>query len=103
MAVLVALVLASCGGDQQAVSTTSSHASHIQLPADGPTSRGRAVNIYSADAAGDLSAAVKGDPALVYVPNSESNTVTVISQRTMKVLRQFQPGSYRSTSLRPTT
>ena len=56
-----------------------------------PRSRGP-LNIYSADAAGDLSPAVKGDPALVYVPNSESNTVSVISQRTMKVIRQFPTG-----------
>ena len=63
------------------------------LPVDRPKSRGRGpLNIYSADAAGDLSPAVKGDPALVYVPNSESNTVSVISQRTMKVIRQFPTG-----------
>jgi len=49
-------------------------------------------NIYSADAAGDLSAAVHG-PALVYVPNSMSNTVDEISQRTMKIVREFPTGA----------
>jgi DNA-binding beta-propeller fold protein YncE len=51
------------------------------------------VNIYRADAAGDLSPAVQGDPALVYVPNSMSNTVDVISQRTMKIVAQFPTGA----------
>ena len=94
IALLAAFVLASCGGGQPSGSTTTtSHASPVELPADGPTSRGhRPLNIYSADAAGELSPAVKGDPALVYVPNSESNTVSVISQRTMKVIRQFPTG-----------
>ena len=34
-----------------------------------------------------------GDPALVYVPNSMSNTVDVISQRTLKVVGQFPTGA----------
>jgi YVTN family beta-propeller protein len=53
----------------------------------------RTVNVYAADAAGKLSPRVQGDPALVYVPNSMSNTVTVISQRTMKVVTQFATGA----------
>ena len=51
------------------------------------------VNVYSADAAGDLSPVVQGDPALVYVPNSLSNTVDVISQRTLKVVASFPVGA----------
>jgi YVTN family beta-propeller protein len=50
------------------------------------------VNVYAADAANDLSPVVRGDPALVYVPNSESNTVDVISQRTFRVIAQFPTG-----------
>ncbi len=50
-------------------------------------------NIYSADRAGNLSSAVAADPALVYVPNSTSNTVSEISQRTMKIVRQFSTGA----------
>ena len=49
--------------------------------------------MYSADAAGDLSPVVRGDPALVYVPNSLSNTVDVISQRTLKIVAQFPVGA----------
>ena len=51
------------------------------------------VNVYSADAAGDLSPVVRGDPALVYVPNSLSNTVDVISQRTLKIVAEFPVGA----------
>ena len=54
---------------------------------------GSPLNIYSADGANDLSPAVSGDPALVYVPNSVSNTVTVISQRTFKAVDQFPTGA----------
>jgi YVTN family beta-propeller protein len=50
-------------------------------------------NVYAADRAGMLSAAVRGDPELVYVPNSASNTVDVISQRTFKVVGHFAVGA----------
>ena len=46
-------------------------------------------NVYAADAAGRLSRVVRRDPALVYVPNSLSNTVDVISQRTLRIIRRF--------------
>ena len=49
-------------------------------------------NVYAADGAGDLSPAVRGDPALVYVPNSDSNTVDVISQKTFKIVEHFDTG-----------
>ncbi len=52
-----------------------------------------ALDVYSADRANDLAAVVRGDPALVYVPNSMSNTVTVISQQTLRVLAQFPTGA----------
>jgi DNA-binding beta-propeller fold protein YncE len=50
------------------------------------------LNVYAADGAGDLSPAVRGDPALVYVPNSGSNTVDVISQRTFRIVEHFATG-----------
>jgi YVTN family beta-propeller protein len=40
-----------------------------------------------------LSSVVRNDPARVYVPNSQSNTVDVISQRTGKVIRHFAVGA----------
>jgi YVTN family beta-propeller protein len=51
------------------------------------------VNVYAATAAGDLSPVVRGDPALVYVPNSMSDTVDVISQRTFKIVASYPVGA----------
>ncbi len=56
--------------------------------------RGReGVNVYAADRAGNFSPAVGGDRALVYVPNSMSNTVDEISQRTLKIVGHFNTGA----------
>jgi YVTN family beta-propeller protein len=49
-------------------------------------------DVYAADRAGHLSAAVRHDPARVYVPISQSNTVDVIDQRTYKVIDHFATG-----------
>jgi DNA-binding beta-propeller fold protein YncE len=51
------------------------------------------INIYSHAGAHDISPVVARDPALVYVPNSMSNTVTEISQRTFKIVRTFSVGA----------
>ena len=94
-AVALAALVAGCGGG------SSNHVTTMQVakpqtpvkskPAagdhDGP------LNVYAADAAGALSPVVRGDPALVYVPNSESNTVSVISQKTFKVIDTFDTGA----------
>ena len=49
--------------------------------------------MYAYDGAGNLSPPARGDRALVYVPNSMSDTVTVISQQTLKVVAQFPTGA----------
>lgn len=46
-------------------------------------------NLYSADAPGMLSAAVKGFPTRVYVPNSKSDTVDIIDPATYKIVGHF--------------
>jgi len=94
---LASLLLAACGDtDHHAAAPTAT------LPAPAAHAReGRRnappgqspVNVYSADAAGDLSPVVRHDPALVYVPNSISDTVDEISQRTFKIVRQFPTGA----------
>jgi DNA-binding beta-propeller fold protein YncE len=53
---------------------------------------GLPTDVYRYDGARDLSAAVVGDPPFVYVPNSASNTVDVISQRTFKIVEHFPTG-----------
>jgi DNA-binding beta-propeller fold protein YncE len=50
-------------------------------------------NVYAADAPGRLSPAVRGDRPLVYVPNSQSNTVDEIDPHTYKVVRHFAVGT----------
>src|SRR5262245_1372282 len=43
-------------------------------------------DIYAADRPGNLVPAVRNFPSRVYVPNTESNTVTVIDPATYKVI-----------------
>ena len=49
-------------------------------------------DIYAADHAGMLADHVKKYPALVYVPNSKSDTVDVIDQKTFKIVGHFPSG-----------
>jgi len=49
-------------------------------------------DIYSADRPNALSDVVKDFPARVYVPNTISNTVTVIDQASFKVIDTFKVG-----------
>jgi YVTN family beta-propeller protein len=97
------ITLAACGGtgsgsrdaDSPAAIATSAGArgaGAVPSPGRVPPALSR-INVYAADRAGRLSPVVRRDPALVYVPNSESNTVDVISQRTFKVIDSFPVGA----------
>jgi YVTN family beta-propeller protein len=94
LALALALALAACGSSGQHHSTTTAHKASPR-PAVGGGNAGphAALNIYRADAPGNFSPVTRGDPAFVYVPNSLSNTVDVISQRTMKVVGSFSTGA----------
>jgi len=50
------------------------------------------VNVYAHDRRGDLAPAARSARALVYVPNSQSDTVDVIDQRTFRVVERFGVG-----------
>lgn len=50
-------------------------------------------DIYSADRAGQLSPVVRHDRPLIYVPNSESDTVSVIDPTTYRVIATHQVGA----------
>ncbi|HEX4586285.1 MAG TPA: YncE family protein [Burkholderiaceae bacterium] len=50
-------------------------------------------NLYSEARAGNLSAAVAGAPARVYVPNLQSNDVYVIEPSSRKVIDRFKVGT----------
>src|SRR5581483_2927910 len=53
----------------------------------------RVTNVYAADRVGNLTGAARDARPLVYVPNSESNTVDVVDQRTFRVVRHFAVGA----------
>jgi len=100
-ALLIALLAVGCGGGGHGGSSATSTGSRStpttpsvgSATADAGADAREPVNVYRADAAGMFSPQVHGDPALVYVPNSMSNTVDVISQKTMKVVGQFATGA----------
>jgi YVTN family beta-propeller protein len=81
-AVLLALAVAGCGGGGAQPRAKAAAVSAVPPLLD-PT------NVYAADAVGRFSPVDAHDPALVYVPNSLSNTVDVIDQRTFKIIRRF--------------
>jgi YVTN family beta-propeller protein len=100
VSVLAGLV-AACGGGSHRTSTSQSTATrsathgqtvsirraHRGAPPAGP------LDVYAHDGPRAFSPVVAHDPALVYVPNSMSNSVTVISQRTLKVVGHFPTGA----------
>ncbi|MEP6817490.1 MAG: beta-propeller fold lactonase family protein [Marmoricola sp.] len=49
-------------------------------------------DVYARTRAGMVSPRLAGDPAYLYVPNSTGTTVTVIDQRTRRVVRVIQAG-----------
>ena len=53
----------------------------------------RAVNVYAATGANMLTGPARRARALVYVPNSTSNTLDVIDQRTFKVIGHYAVGA----------
>jgi YVTN family beta-propeller protein len=74
-------------------SATGTVASLTELVPGAPRHTAHVTNVYAADRVGNLSAATRGAKPYVYVPNSDSNTVDVIDQRTFKVVRHFAVGA----------
>jgi YVTN family beta-propeller protein len=111
--VRVAAAAAGCGGsgDESGTTTATTRSGTVER-ATGPTTtspsattgavavpRAGAIpplldphDVYAAGRPGLLSPTVRHDPPRVYVPNSESNTVDVIDQRTGKVVDHFDTG-----------
>jgi YVTN family beta-propeller protein len=82
------IVLAGGRGPGGTVSSLSELVPHAAAPAASTTD-----NVYAADARGLLSPAVADAKPYVYVPNSDSNTVDVIDQRTFKVVAHYDVGA----------
>jgi len=101
LGLLGALLLSGCAspgaGQKTAAEPDGSHAANasvqpIRDPLPGMPPVTDPADIYSADRANQLADAVKNFPARVYVPNTESNSVDVIDQATMKVIDHFKVG-----------
>ncbi|HZE04731.1 MAG TPA: beta-propeller fold lactonase family protein [Solirubrobacteraceae bacterium] len=93
LASLVALVLGGCGGGGSHTSTGGHRSASSGKSDQARRVKHAPLNVYAGTGANDLSPTVRGDPALVYVPNSLSNTVDEISQKTFKIVREFPTGA----------
>ncbi|HZV72645.1 MAG TPA: hypothetical protein VFF79_02915 [Conexibacter sp.] len=100
---LAALALSACGsspGPSAATHATTSGATPAQpvAGADVTPRPGRIppllspTNVYAAERPGPLAAAARNARALVYVPNSDSDTVDVISQASGRIVDHFAVG-----------
>jgi YVTN family beta-propeller protein len=93
---IAASVIASLGGGAAA---PANHNSGSTVAAKSGRASGRVPplvdphDVYAADRPGMLAPAVRNFPSRVYVPNSESNTVSVIDPQKYKVIDQFPVGA----------
>jgi YVTN family beta-propeller protein len=100
-AVLLAAALATgaCGGGANRASTSlTSRTSEGNAAADVLPQKPNWApvdprNVYAADAPGRLARVARDARPLVYVPNSESNTVEEIDPHTYRIVRQFSVGA----------
>jgi YVTN family beta-propeller protein len=101
LAACLAVTAAGCGGgsgapSRRAASTTT--APGAAAPSARPLHAGQIPpplsrsDVYAAGRPGLLAPQVRHDLARVYVPNSESNTVDVIDQRTARIVDHFAVG-----------
>jgi YVTN family beta-propeller protein len=79
-------------GGHTRTGTTAAVGELVATRAPLTTARTTAENVYAADAPGDLSAVAGTARPLVYVPNSDSNTVDEIDPATYKIVRSFPVG-----------
>jgi DNA-binding beta-propeller fold protein YncE len=106
-AALLAAALAGCGGSPDGDPTHAPRTGAATHATSAPAPRARAYtpprpgrippplspsNVYAAERPGRLAPAAMRARALVYVPNSDSGTVDVISQRSGRVVRRFRVG-----------
>jgi YVTN family beta-propeller protein len=104
----VALGLAACGGSGSSAPPSAVHgpstkpavSSPAKKPYVAPQFRHRIPgmppvidnDVYSQTRVGMLAPQVRDDPSLLYVPDSQGSTVTVISQRTHRIVRVIPTG-----------
>ena len=98
LGLVAALGASACGGGARHTSTsstskTSTGGDASVLPQKESWAPLDPHNVYAADAPGDMAPAVRRARPLVYVPNSESNTVDEIDPHTYKIVREFPAGA----------
>jgi YVTN family beta-propeller protein len=88
----LAIALAGCGGSDAPKKAAAAQSPAASAPPAQPKgASGR--DVYAADRPNKLSPVVRNDPPRVYVPNSQSNTVDVIDQRTFRIIDHFPTGA----------
>jgi DNA-binding beta-propeller fold protein YncE len=92
---LVALSIAACGAHAKRTSTpaVATTPKQVAILPQTPNWAADPHDVYAADDPGDLSAVVRHDRPLVYVPNSEAGTVDEIDPHTYKIVREFAVGA----------
>ena len=97
LAIAAYYLLAPGGGDSSAPPNAVASAGAAALATSKttvpPASKPDGVDVYAHTRAGMFSPQVAGDLSMVYVPNLRDGTVTVIDQRTLKVVGTFRTGS----------
>ena len=106
VAAVVALFVVGCGGSQTTGRNAQSKLTPERTGSDRADTSAAAAgepgarrerrarrSVYAHTGAGMLSPAVEDDPARIYVPNSESNTVSVIDPRKERVVDTFAVGA----------
>ena len=95
MTVLIACAAAACSSRPMSGSQGTPATAHpATAPAVArPAQPAAPVNVYAHIRPGMINPKWRGDPVRVYVPNSLSNTVTVINPQTYKVIGEFPVGA----------
>jgi DNA-binding beta-propeller fold protein YncE len=82
-------------GTEDGISKLTPHAvraGHVARAQPGPTAA-KPENVYQSDGADHLTGAARSARQLVYVPNSDSDTVDVIDPHTMRIVEHFAVGA----------
>jgi 6-phosphogluconolactonase (cycloisomerase 2 family) len=103
-AVALALAAPGCGGSSERRKHHSGAEAHVAVGAFHSSQRGHGAlrgmpalisrhDVYAADRPGRIARVARRFRPLVYVPNSQSNTVDEIDPKTFKVVRHFATGA----------
>lgn len=92
VSVVVLAAACSSNGTGSAPKASADGTASTTAPTSASTAPKGPVNIYAADGPDNLSPVVKGDPYLIYVPESSGQSVDVIDPRTMTVINRYETG-----------